>query len=143
MKLLNGLQIALIITTTLNASDGFAFFGYPPWQLQSTNSNQRLYMNFFQKVFEDAFKNEDLAKPQNAGLKNGPKKNDEITIDGQLVEGAIVGQKVRIVASKARVRINYGCGTGECGACAIKMNGEDARACNAIIPTGRCEIETQ
>jgi len=72
-----------------------------------------------------------------------PTKNDEVTVDGQSVEGAIVGQKMRVVASRVRARIRYNCGTGECGTCAIKINGEDARACIATVPTGRCEIETQ
>jgi hypothetical protein len=53
---------------------------------------------------KDAFKNDDsLGARENAGLKNGPKYNDQVTVNGKAVPGAVVGQKLTVVASKVRI----------------------------------------
>ena len=57
-----------------------------------------------------AFANDDaLGKPQNAGLKNGPNVNENVTVNGKPVPGAVVGQKITVVAGRARVKIPVNC----------------------------------
>lgn len=64
----------------------------------------------------DAFKNdESLGKPQNAGLTGGPKYNEQVTVNGKPVNGAVVGQKLTVVAGRARVKIPVNCQKGDCG----------------------------
>jgi len=71
-----------------------------------------------------AFANDDsLGKPQNAGLKNGPNVNDNVTVNGKPVAGAVVGQKITVVAGRARVKIPVNCQKGDCGTCMVKVNG--------------------
>lgn len=90
----------------------------------------------------DAFKNdESLGKKENAGLKNGPKYNEDVTINGKSVK-AVVGQKVSVVAAAARVKIAYNCKQGDCGTCMITMNGRKVKACQMSIPAGKCAINT-
>lgn len=73
---------------------------------------------------KDAFKNdESLGPAQNAGLKNGPKINDNVTVNGKAVNGAVVGQKITVVAGRARVKIPVNCQKGDCGTCMVKVNG--------------------
>lgn len=94
------------------------------------------------KAFGDAFKSDDsLGKAENAGLKGGPKYNEQVTINGKPVK-AVVGQAVKNVANSARVKIRYDCQKGDCGTCMIKMNGKKVKACQMKIPSGRCVIQT-
>jgi hypothetical protein len=61
----------------------------------------------------DAFKNDDsLGARPNEGLKKGPNYNTAVTVNGKAVEGAVVGQKLTVVAMKARVKIPVGLGPG-------------------------------
>jgi aerobic-type carbon monoxide dehydrogenase small subunit (CoxS/CutS family) len=53
-----------------------------------------------------------------------------------------VGQAVKVVANSARVKIAYNCQKGDCGTCMIKMNGKQVKACQMIIPSGKCAIQT-
>ena len=83
---------------------------------------------------QDAFKNdESLGKPQNAGLKNGPKFNENVTVNGKPVPGAVAGQKLTVVAGKVRVRIPVDCQNGECGTCRVKLNGRVVKGKQIII----------
>jgi len=91
-------------------------------------SSTPLLMGFF----DSAFKNEDLGERQNAGLKNGPTPNENVTINGKKVK-AIVGQKVSVVAAGARVKIKYDCQRGDCGTCMVKINGKKQKACQQSI----------
>ena len=92
--------------------------------------------------FMDAFKNdESLGKPQNAGLTNGPRTNDNVSVNGKAVK-AVVGQKVSDVAAAARAKINYDCRNGDCGTCRVNINGRVVKACQQRIPTGKCVINT-
>jgi len=96
----------------------------------------------FGKAFGDAFKNDDsLGKADNAGLKGGPKYNEDVTINGKQIR-AVVGQPVKNVANSARVKIRYDCQKGDCGTCMIKMNGKKVKACQMKIPSGKCVIQT-
>uniref|UniRef100_A0A7S1C0U8 2Fe-2S ferredoxin-type domain-containing protein n=1 Tax=Corethron hystrix TaxID=216773 RepID=A0A7S1C0U8_9STRA len=127
-------------------SDGFTCLGGR--SLQSCQSqarhqrSRRVHGSLKMNWFADAFKNEDIAPPKNAGLTNGPETNDNVTINGKKVK-AITGQKVAVVASAARVRIPFNCNSGDCGTCVIKMNGRNAKACVSKIPRGKCSIETR
>jgi len=90
-----------------------------------------------------AFANDEgLGEAKNAGLSGGPNYNENVTVNGKAVKNAVVGQKVSIVANSARVKISYNCQNGDCGTCAIKMNGRKALACQATIPKGKCAINT-
>jgi len=89
-----------------------------------------------------AFANDDsLGKAPDAGLSKGPNVNDNVTINGKPVK-AIVGQKVSVVANAARVKIKYDCRNGDCGTCMITMNGKKVKACQQVIPSGKCVINT-
>jgi ferredoxin len=75
-----------------------------------------------------AFANDEgLGKPQNAGLKNGPTMNDQVTVNGKPVKGAVVGQKLTVVAAKARVKIAVNCQKGDCGTCVVQFNGKKVK----------------
>lgn len=89
-----------------------------------------------------AFANDDMGKKENAGLKNGPRTNDEVTVNGKAIKGAVVGQKVSIALAAARVKVQYSCKSGECGTCAMSMNGRKVRACVTNIPQGKCALKT-
>jgi|EP01083_Nonionella_stella_P242349 ferredoxin len=108
----------------------------------STSSTSSTQLHFFGDALKGAFSNDDdLGKVQNAGLKNGPKENDKVSINGKKVK-AIVGQKVSIVAAQSRVKISYNCKAGDCGTCNVKMNGRTVKACQMIIPAGKCDLRT-
>mmetsp|Transcript_24701 Transcript_24701/g.36810 ORF Transcript_24701/g.36810 Transcript_24701/m.36810 type:complete len:138 (-) Transcript_24701:213-626(-) len=113
-------------------------FGIATPRSHSTSSTS---LNFFGGL-KDAFSNDDsLGKAENAGLKGGPKQNEQVTINGKPVK-AIVGQRVSVVAASARVKISYNCKNGDCNTCAIKMNNRKVNACQMVIPANKCAIET-
>jgi ferredoxin len=131
------LVMLALVAAALFGSPSKAFSPLPTTSRVSTTS-----LKGFGKAFGDAFKNDDsLGKAENAGLKGGPKYNEQVTINGKEVK-AIVGQPVKNVANSARVRIRYDCQKGDCGTCMIKMNGKKVKACQMKIPSGRCVIET-
>jgi ferredoxin len=76
----------------------------------------------------DAFKNDEtLGARQNEGLKNGPNYNNAVTVNGKAVQGAVVGQKLTLVASKVRVKIPVNCQKGDCGTCVVNLNGRKVK----------------
>jgi hypothetical protein len=78
-----------------------------------TTSNTALY---FFGGFKDAFKNdESLGKAKDPGLSGGPQYNEQVTVNGKAVPGAVAGQKLTAVANKVRVRIPVNCQKGDCG----------------------------
>lgn len=94
-------------------------------------------------MFGDAFKNDDrLGKPKDAGLSNGPQYNDQVTVNGKEVKGAVVGQKLTVVAGRARVKIPVNCQQGDCGTCMVNFNGRKVKACQATLPAGKAAIKT-
>jgi ferredoxin len=91
----------------------------------------------------DAFKNDEtLGKPQNAGLKNGPNYNEQVTVNGMKVPNAVVGQKLTVVASRVRVKIPVNCQKGDCGTCMVNLNGRKVKACQTSLPSGKASITT-
>jgi ferredoxin len=90
-----------------------------------------------------AFANDDsLGNRKNEGLSGGPKYNENVTVNGQLVKGAVVGQKITVVAGRVRVKIPVNCQKGDCGTCMVNMNGKKVKACQATVPTGKCTVTT-
>jgi ferredoxin len=82
----------------------------------------------------DAFKNDEtLGARENAGLKNGPNYNEQVTVNGKSVTGAVVGQKLTQVAMKARVKIPVNCQKGDCGTCLVNFNGRKVKGNVKII----------
>jgi ferredoxin len=76
----------------------------------------------------DAFKNDaSLGKAPNAGLTNGPNYNENVTVNGKKVPGAVVGQKLTVVAGRARVKIPVNCQKGDCGTCVVTLNGRKVK----------------
>lgn len=93
--------------------------------------------------FDNAFKNdESLGKPKDAGLSNGPQYNEQVTVNGKEVKGAVVGQKLTVVAGRARVKIPVNCQQGDCGTCMVNFNGRKVKACQATLPAGKATINT-
>jgi ferredoxin len=91
----------------------------------------------------DAFKSDDsLGKAANAGLSNGPRFNDQVTVNGKAVPKAVVDQKISQVCASARVKVSYNCQNGECKTCTVKINGRKAQACVSKVPAGKCAIQT-
>ncbi len=66
---------------------------------------------------------------------------DTPTINGKAVK-AKAGEKVSVVAKKAKIPITYSCKKGDCGTCEIIMNGLIVKACQEKIPSGKCVIKT-
>lgn len=83
-----------------------------------------------------------LGKAPDAGLKGGPKFNENVTVNGKQVSGAVAGQKLTAVANKARVKIPVNCQAGDCGTCMVKLNGKKVKACQIGLPAGKAVIET-
>lgn len=95
-----------------------------------------------------AFANdESLGERKNAGLSKGPKFNENVTVNGKKVQGAVAGQKLTAVAAKVRVRIPVNCQKGDCGTCMVKMNGRKLKGTYrkmkeevAIVMSCQCNI---
>jgi aerobic-type carbon monoxide dehydrogenase small subunit (CoxS/CutS family) len=72
----------------------------------------------------------------------GPKYNENVFVNGKPVPGAVVGQKLTVVAGKVRVKIPVNCQKGDCGTCEVLLNGRYVRACQTPLPSGTVKIET-
>jgi hypothetical protein len=95
--------IALFLVAALAASAN-AFTVGPHSVSQTTSSTS---LNIFGNAFKDAFSNDDkLGKAQNAGLSGGPEYNEKVTVNGIPVKGAVVGQKLTVVAGRVRVKVS-------------------------------------
>jgi len=133
-------QAALaVVFALLITHETYAFVPSNIPQSQTTQTTTSLNMN----MFANAFKNDDsLGKAKNEGLSNGPKYNDQVTVNGKPVKNAVVDQKISQVCATARVKVPYNCQNGECGTCEVKINGRKARACVSKVPSGKCSITT-
>mmetsp|Transcript_23956 Transcript_23956/g.56725 ORF Transcript_23956/g.56725 Transcript_23956/m.56725 type:complete len:142 (+) Transcript_23956:167-592(+) len=137
-------KLAFVAAVAAAAAAFSEAFMLPPAQnangvVKSTSSTS---LNIFGGL-KGAFANDDsLGERENAGLKNGPKTNDQVTVNGKSVPGVVVDQRVSVVCSKARAKVSYNCQNGECGTCTIRINGRPARACVSKVPQGKCNIVT-
>lgn len=68
-----------------------------------------------------------LGKAKDAGLSSGPKYNENVSVNGKPVPGAVVGQKLTVVAGKVRVKIPVNCQAGDCGTCMVILNGRKVK----------------
>jgi len=92
---------------------------------------------------DNAFANDEkLGKPKDAGLSKGPNYNEQVTVNGKPVKGAVVGQKLTVVAGKVRVKIPVNCQKGDCGTCMVSLNGRQVKACQTPLPSGKATIRT-
>ena len=124
---------ALLLSTAANA--------FVPATTRTTQTTSTS-LNIFGGL-AGAFANDDsLGKAQNAGLKNGPKFNENVTVNGKAVPKVVVDQKISQVCASARVKVPYNCQNGECGTCMVKINGRKSKACVSKVPSGKCAIET-
>jgi hypothetical protein len=97
--------IALFLVAALAASAN-AFTIGPPHSVSRTTSSTTS-LNIFGNAFKEAFGNDDkLGKAQNAGLSGGPDYNEKVTVNGIPVKGAVVGQKLTVVAGRVRVKVS-------------------------------------
>lgn len=126
--------VALLASSTVSG-----FSAAPP--VHSRQVDTRLHL--FGDALKGAFANDDtLGKRKNEGLAGGPKYNDNVTVNGKPVQGAVVGQKLTVVAGRARVKIPVNCQKGDCGTCMVNMNGKKVKACQTSLGTGKCSIQT-
>ncbi len=129
--------IAVITYTSTLSAEAFTTSHSNSLDFQTSTS-----LNIFGGL-KDAFANDDsLGKAKNAGLSNGPRYNDQVTVNGKPVPNVVVDQKISQVCNAARVKVPYNCQNGECGTCTIKMNGKKVRACVSKVPNGKCNIQT-
>ena len=94
---------SLFLVAALAASAN-AFTVGPRSVCQTTSSTS---LNLFGNAFKDAFGNDDkLGKVKNEGLSGGPDYNENVTVNGKPVKGAVVGQKLTVVAGRVRVKVS-------------------------------------
>ena len=116
---------AALVLALLTSGERTCAFVVQPRTPIPTNANTPLHL--FNKL-GDAFKNDDsLGDRENAGLKKGPAYNDNVSINGKPVQGAVVGQKLTVVAGRARVKIPVNCQQGDCGTCIVMLNGRKVK----------------
>lgn len=100
-------------------------------------------LGIFGDALKGAFSNDDsLGKRKDEGLSGGPSYNENVFVNGKQVQGAVVGQKLTVVAGRARVKIPVNCQKGDCGTCMVKMNGRQVKACQTSLGSGKCQIQT-
>jgi len=100
-------------------------------------------LGIFGDALKGAFSNDSsLGDRKNEGLSGGPNYNDKVTVNGKAVQGAVVGQKLTVVAGRARVKIPVNCQKGDCGTCVVMMNGRKVKACQTSLGSGKCAIQT-
>ena len=115
---------------------------FVPATIQPTHATTTTSLNIFGGL-KNAFANDDsLGEAQNAGLKNGPRYNENVTVNGKAVPRVVVDQKISQVCASARVKVPYNCQNGDCGTCMVKINGRKSKACVSKVPSGKCAIET-
>lgn len=128
------ISAALLLSTSADA--------FVPAATQTTHVTTTTSLNIFGGL-KGAFSNDDsLGAAKNEGLKNGPRYNENVTVNGKAVPKVVVDQKISQVCASARVKVPYNCQNGECGTCTVKINGRQAKACVSKVPTGKCVIET-
>jgi hypothetical protein len=83
---------------------------------RTTPTTTTTQLNIFGDAFKGAFSNdESLGKRKDEGLSKGPDYNESVTVNGKEVKGAVVGQKLTVVAGRVRVKIPVNCQKGDCG----------------------------
>jgi hypothetical protein len=76
----------------------------------TTTTTTTTCLDLFGDALKGAFSyDETLGKRKNEGLTGGPEYNENVTVNGQKVNEAVVGQKLTVVAGRARVKIPINC----------------------------------
>ena len=75
--------ILLLIVSLLQPSHGFVVSSFRSRVPAPRVVSSRVVSSPLYGFFDKAFANEDMGKKENAGLKNGPKVNDQVTINGE------------------------------------------------------------
>jgi ferredoxin len=134
--------IACLVSTTLGFSPSTTRVP-SPILTPTKGSSSTTSLNMFGDAFKGAFANDDtLGKRKDEGLSRGPEFNENVTVNGKKVQGAVVGQKLTVVAGRARVKIPVNCQKGDCGTCVVNLNGRKVKACQTPLPKGKANIET-
>lgn len=131
-----------VLVLALAGCETLAFSVQPLLRTTTATATSATHLHMFgglQKAFAN---DESLGPAQNAGLKNGPNVNDNVTVNGKAVPGAVVGQKLTVVAGRARVKVPTNCNQGDCGTCMVKVNGRKVKACQTSLGSGKTSIET-
>jgi ferredoxin len=84
-------------------------------------------------MFKKAFANEPMAPPVNAGLSREPTPVTVQFVGGKTVQ-ALPGQRLSLIAKSAGAKIAYNCREGDCGTCAVKINGKKVNTCQTSLP---------
>lgn len=136
-------RTAALVAATVAISCASPAHAFVPSHVPQTQpSSTTTSLNIFGGL-KDAFANDDsLGKAKNAGLSNGPRYNDQVTVNGKAVPNVVVDQKISQVCASARVKVPYNCQNGECGTCTVKINGRKMKACVSKVPSGKCAIQT-
>ena len=137
---LSSLGKALLLLTVAATSTVESFVISP--RVNHVQHSTITSLNGFGDAFKGAFANESMGARKNEGLSGGPNYNDNVTVNGKAVQGAVVGQKLTVVAGRARVKVPVNCSKGECGTCMVSMNGRKVKACQTPLPSGKCAINT-
>jgi ferredoxin len=133
-------RTSLVITVALLIASANGFSVVSP---QTTPRQVDTSLGLFGDALKGAFGNDDsLGKRKNEGLAGGPNYNENVTVNGKAVQGAVVGQKLTVVAGRARVKIPVNCQKGDCGTCIVNMNGRKVKACQTALGSGKCTIQT-
>ncbi|KAG7346866.1 2Fe-2S iron-sulfur cluster binding domain containing protein [Nitzschia inconspicua] len=135
------LIISCLVALLASSSLGFAPSSLKPSSLLTSKSTTSL--DIFGDALKGAFANDDsLGKRKDEGLSKGPDYNENVTVNGKKVQGAVVGQKLTVVAGRARVKIPVNCQKGDCGTCMVNLNGRKVKACQTPLPKGKANIQT-
>ena len=73
--------------------------------LPHVGSRPSTSLNGFGDAFKGAFANEEMGTRKNEGLTGGPDYNENVYVNGMNVKGAVVGQKLTVVAGRVRVKV--------------------------------------
>lgn len=87
-------------------------------------------------IFKKALANDPSLPPAtNPGLSGKEDKAVEVEfLPAKKTVKAYPGQKLSLLATAAKVNINYQCQKGECGTCTVKFNGTPVKTCQASLP---------
>ena len=69
----------------------------------------------------------DVCTNREANMTHAPLDKKYVTVNGKPVPGAVVGQKLTVVAGRVRVKIPVNCQKGDCGTCTVKVNGRKVK----------------
>jgi ferredoxin len=140
------LTVCCLIAYLASTTSGFSSSStgvMSPFITTTTGHRSTTSLKMFGDALKGAFANDDtLGKRKDEGLARGPDYNENVTLNGKKVQGAVVGQKLTLVAARARVKIPVNCQKGDCGTCMVNLNGKKVKACQTPLPKGKANLQT-